>query len=316
MKTLTFGEFTDHMVALYRQDKMEEALQLIERHLGSFPEQRARMVFWHMCLLSRTGRQAEVLSAFEQGLNSGLWWMQGLFTDPDLDNVRGLPEFQRLVELSQRKYEEARKHIPRDHTVLEPAPPASGRYSLLIGLHGRNANKETHLQSWEAARLRGWLVLSVQSTQPLFPGAYCWDTPAQGLADVLSAYEQVSRHYQVDPDRVILTGFSQGSGMAMYTALTGTIRARGFIGVASWWDDPASLVPQAEQAKHIRGYYISGEKDHTLDTAKEIRRVLKENNIAFADESHPDLGHEFPADFGASFEKAVEFILGEEHGSA
>ena len=59
----------------------------------------------------------------------------------------------------------------------------------------------------------------------------------------------------------------------------------------------------------MRGYFITGEKDHTFDTAKEIQNTLKENHIPFGEESHPDLAHEFPPDFASSFDKAIKFIL-------
>jgi predicted esterase len=262
-----------------------------------------------MCLLSLAGRSAEVLEVFQQGLDAGQWWSRELFADPDLDAVRDLPEFQRLVASADERYQEERTRISREQAILVPDAPALGSYPLLIFLHGRNGNKETHLEFWQAARQRGWLVVSPQSTQPLFPGAYCWDHPSQGIADVLYSYEQVLGQYQIDTQRVILAGFSQGSGMALHTALSGKIPARGFIGIASWWAEPKSLIPHTEEAKRLRAYFITGEKDHTIDTAKEIQKTLKENEIQFEKETHAQLAHEFPANFESSFDKAIKFIL-------
>ncbi len=71
-------------------------------------------------------------------------------------------------------------------------------------------------------------------------------------------------------------------------------------------------MPQSEAAKRIRGYFITGEKDHTLETAKEIQKVLRENRIRFGEEVYPDLGHEFPSDFESSFDKAIDFIFSEQ----
>jgi hypothetical protein len=62
----------------------------------------------------------------------------------------------------------------------------------------------------------------------------------------------------------------------------------------------------------VRGYFITGEKDHTLERAREIQEVLRKNNVEFAEEVHADLGHEFSSDFGASFDKAIHFIFEEQ----
>jgi predicted esterase len=312
MEQMTFRELTDKIVLMYTERKYADALQLLEQKADHFPEQSARTTFWKMCILSLSGRTEEVISVFQRGLDTGLWWAGGQFIDSDLDAVRDLPEFKRLVAVSQEKYEEARTHIKRDQAVLLPEAPESGMYPLLVALHGRNGNKDAHLEFWEVARQRGWLVVSPQSTQPLFDGAYCWDNPALGIEDLLVSYEQISQKYQIDPQRRLIAGFSQGSGMAIYTALSGKIDVRGFIGVASWWEDPKFLVPQSEDTKSVRGYFITGAKDHTFETAKEMHKVLQENNIQFAEEVFPDLGHEFPANFESSFDKAINFIFKEQ----
>jgi predicted esterase len=311
MEQMTFRELTDKVASLYTERKYADALQLLDQNANQFPAQASRTTFWKMCLLSLSGRSDDVLAVFQKGLDVGLWWAEGQFVDSDLDVVRDLPEFKRLVAVSQERYEEARAHIPRDQAILLPEAPASEMYPLLIALHGRISNKDAHLEFWEAARQRGWLVVSPQSTQPLFEGAYCWDDPAQGMADVLFSYEKISQQYQIDPQRMLIAGFSQGSGMAISTALSGKVNIRGFIGVASFWDKPASLLPQTDGARAVRGYFVMGEKDHTLENAKEVKNVLKENGISFAEELHPDLGHEFPADFGTSFDKAIKFIFKE-----
>lgn len=306
MEHMIFRELTDKMVLLYTEGRYADALHLVEQNADQFPEQVARTTFWKMCLLSLSNRPDDVISVFRQGLDSGLWWAESQFEDSDLNAVRDLPEFKNLMVVSQRKYEEARTRIKRDHTLLVPEPPASGKYPLLIALHGRNGNKDSSLEYWEIARQRGWLVLSPQSTQPLFSGSYCWDDPAEGLADLLFYYGQVLQKYKIDPQHVIVAGFSQGGGMAIYTVLKGNLAVRGFIGIAAWWED----VNELDRArKDARGYFIVGEKDNTLARAREIQDTLRRNNVPFGEEVHPDLGHAFPADFGSSFAKAIEFIL-------
>jgi predicted methyltransferase len=72
-----------------------------------------------------------------------------------------------------------------------------------------------------------------------------------------------------------------------------------------------SFTALAVKAKGVRGYFVIGEKDHTLERAREIQSMLKEHDIPFIEEVHPDLGHEFPINFELSLERALEFIFEE-----
>jgi dienelactone hydrolase len=310
--TLTIRELTDEMMSLYTQRKYAKALELVQQNANNFPEESTRITFWKMCLLSLCGRAEEVISVFQQGLDAGLWWSAVQFQDTDLDLVRGLPEFQRLVAISQQKYEQVREHIEPDYEILLPETPASGKYPLLVAVHGRNGNKHSHTEYWDSARQKGWLVLSVQSTQPLTSSSYCWDDPTIGISDLRAYYRQISQKYEIEPERVVIAGFSQGSGMAIYAALSKKLPASGFIGVGTSIAEPDSLIPLATQAQSVRGYFITGEKDQTLEKARAIQRILRENNVQFGEEVHADLGHEFPPDFEKSFDAAIAFIFKEQ----
>jgi predicted esterase len=305
---MTFQELTDELMRLYPEGKYAEALEVVERNEDRFPEQAARTTFWRMCLLSLCGQTQDVMSVFRQGLDSGLWWTESQFVDPDLDNVRDLPEFKRLMQESNKKYLEMRAQIQPDRTLLIPED-ASGEVPLLIALHGRNGHKESNLEYWEIARRCGWLVLSPQSRQALFPGSYCWDDNEEGLADILFHLDEVKNRYRINSNQIIVAGFSQGSGMSIYAALNGQIGARGFIGVGTFILDPDSLTSLAGRRPDVRGYFITGEKDHTLERARAIQNILRASNVPFAEETYPDLGHDFPPNFKSSFEKAIQFIL-------
>ncbi len=296
MTKLSFLELTDELMRLYNQRDHSGALALVEEKADLFPEKIARTTFWHMCLLSLCDRPKDVLSVFRQGLDGGLWWAEGQFRDPDLDAVRELPEFKTLVEESSKKCIEAQAHISHDRAILVP-DNIVGELPLLIALHGRNGDKNYNIEYWEVARQRGWLVLSPQSRQTLFDGAYCWDNDQQGLYDILFHVEEIVKAYKVDRSRIVIAGFSQGSGMAIYAALSGKIGARGFIGVGTFIAEPDSLIPLASQTQSVRGFFVTGGKDHTLDKTKAIQKILKEKHIQFEEEVFPELGHAFPPDF-------------------
>ncbi len=309
--TTAFRGLTEKMMALYTDGKFAEAFSLVERNAPRFPEQTARTTFWKMCLLSLYHRPEDVLAVFEQGLDNGLWWAESQFADPDLDAVRDLPEFQRLVDESDKRCMEAQTHIQPDRTILFPDHSA-GDLPMLVALHGRNGNKDSNLEYWEAARRRGWLVLSPQSRQAIYANAYCWDDNNQGVEDILFHMEEIAKVHKVDRKRIVVAGFSQGSGMAIYAALSRKINARGFIGVGTFMAELSDLVSLADKKPSLRGYFITGEKDNTLDKAREIQSILNANHIPFSEEVFPELGHAFPENFETSFAKAIDFIFKEQ----
>jgi predicted esterase len=310
MKQLSFDELTEQMIKLYRESKYAEALQIVEQNADYFPENSARTTFWKMCLLSLCGRWNDVISVFQKGLDAGLWWAESQFRDTDLDAVRDFPQFKRLMAESIKKSIEMQAYISPARTLLVP-DDISGEVPLFIGLHGRNGHNESNLEQWEIARRRGWMLLSPQSRQALYQGGYCWDNSDQGLKDILFHLGEVLQSYRVDRKRIVIAGFSQGGGMAIYAVLSERIAARGFIGIGTFLADPSSLIPLARRMQSVRGYFITGEQDQYLDKIKEIQNILRENNISFGEEVHPNLGHEFPSDFGSSFDKAIDFIFKE-----
>jgi predicted esterase len=307
----SFDELRINMMNLYEEGKYAAALELVEKNEPKFPDQSARTAFWKMCLLSLDGRLEEAISTFRRGLDDGMWWHESQFIDTDLDPLRDLSEFKELVARSVQAWEQGRKQIERDHLLLLPDAPPSRPYPLMIVLHGRHGDKETNLEQWEVARRLGWAILSAQSTQPLYRGAYHWDDPVTGVQDILFYLEHTLKANPIDRERIVIGGFSQGSGMAIYAALSGSLPVRGFIAGATWWPDVESLAALASHTKNLRGYFVCGEMDYTLDRAREIQVVLQQHKIPYTEEFHPGLGHEFPPDFETSFKSALEFIFKE-----
>lgn len=308
---MTFLQLSVEMTRLYSEGKYAEALAIVEQHEGRFPEQAARIIFWKLCLLSMSARTQDVIDTFQHGLDSGLWWGERPFADTDLDAVRDLPEFQRLMQISLDRYRQAQEQAKPERTILVP-DTYEATLPLLIALHGGGGNKNSNLEQWAVARRRGWFVLSPQSTSLIFPNAHWWaENMPQRLHDIRIHYDDILQHYPIDRNRIVIAGMSQGSGMAIYTALCGEIPARGFISVAVGWNDTTGIAEAAGRAANVRGYFVIGDKDHTLQSATEIRMILRDHNIPFAEEVHPDLGHEFPSDFEKSFDQAIDFIFKE-----
>jgi predicted esterase len=307
----SFNRFRGSLMDLYEAGDYTTALELVEENEADFPDMSARVTFWKMCLLSLAGCLDDALSTFRQGLASGMWWAESQFNDTDLDPLRDLPEFVNLVAESRQRYNRERQLIERDRILLLPDTPHSEPFPLLVVLHGRSGNEESDLAYWDVARREGWGILSPRSRQPLFPGSYCWDNPVAGLEEILFHLEGVLKKHKINRERIVIGGFSQGSGMALYTALQPGTPICGFIGVGTWWPDIDSIAALAQSGKQVRSYFITGEGDHTLERAREIQSTLSAHGIVCTEEVHPDLGHEFPSEFERSLKRALEVIFEE-----
>ena len=110
---------------------------------------------------------------------------------------------------------------------------------------------------------------------------------------------------------MVVAGFSQGGGLAIWLALSGAIEACGFVAAAPslrWVEGLAPLI-EANRARAARGYIVTGERDPRFESVKTLADSLRSHGIPCELESHPDLGHDFPPDFEQSLDQALKFML-------
>ena len=129
------------------------------------------------------------------------------------------------------------------HLIELPASPANketqARYPTILALHGRGSNEEDLLGL--APHLPpGLLWVSPRAPLVLGPGSYEWyRVRVIGMPEpdqVFSAVETIDRFlteilaaYPIDPQKLFLLGFSQGSMLSMSYALTHPSRVAGVI---------------------------------------------------------------------------------------
>ena len=308
----TFDQAAQDLMRAYYADEFEAALEIAENATADFPEKAEHTLIWQISLLSKLKCTAETLQLLAASLEEGFWWPKDYFEDDDLDAARELPEFRQLVEAShQRQLQAMKKEASPQRFVVEPVEGSEKPYPVLLALHGRGHNGQNELDFWQETSQLGWLVVSLQSSQIYTMTGFSWDDLGKSEQEVLEHFEAICQTYEIDRQRVVLGGYSQGSGMAIYMALHEKIAAAGFIGVATSSSEVEPIAERAAQNKFARGYFIVGEKDHTLERADEIRAVLTEAGLELGDECYPELGHEFPPDYKKSLQSALEFIIEE-----
>jgi len=136
-------------------------------------------------------------------------------------SVVALTEIQVVSSLDQSK-QPSLLWIP-EGAKSRPTP-------LLVYLHSWSANYKQESKAWEREALkRGWIFLKPNFRGPNKRPEACGSPLAR--QDILDAMDHVLKNYQVDPERIYLTGASGGGHM---TLLMAGWHAERFSAVSGW----------------------------------------------------------------------------------
>jgi poly(3-hydroxybutyrate) depolymerase len=165
-------------------------------------------------------------------------------------------------------------------------------YGLVVCLHGAGFTGDAYLERWQT-RLGDDYILAC----PTLRQGDWWTREAEEL--VLTVIRVLQNQYHIDPDRIFLTGMSNG-GIGAY--LIGLHHAPVFAGVApmaAGLDDV--LMPLLENFRQTPLYIIHGTHDQVMPVrlSRDVHKELDRLGIAHVyrehDRVHPQAGgHFFP----------------------
>ena len=169
--------------------------------------------------------------------------------------------------------------------------PGKG-YGLVVCLHGAGFSGEAYLERWQNRLGDDYILVC-----PTYPSGAWFTRQAEDL--VLAVIERVQGQYHVDPDRVFLTGMSNGG---IGTWLIGMHHAQRFAGLAPMASGLDSvLMPFLANLRTTPVYIIHGAKDQVMPV--ELSRTISRELAAIGyphiyrehEREHPMAGgHFFP----------------------
>lgn len=173
------------------------------------------------------------------------------------------------------------------YTVYVPEAYHSDRaWPLLLTLHGGGGNDEDFLWTWlKYAKSHGYLLVSAKSFGTTW---YAWDAPSLFLI-----LDEIQARYRVDPQRILLTGLSDGGSFGYDVGFAFPERFAGLAVVAGILR-PHQRTPQTPQ---LPVYIAHGERDQ-LFPVEYIRMVaarLQELGHEVTYHEIPGFGHAYPA---------------------
>jgi dienelactone hydrolase len=165
-------------------------------------------------------------------------------------------------------------------------------YGLIICLHGAGFTGDTYLERWQTRLGEGYILAC-----PTLSMANWWTRTAEDL--VLATILAVEARYHVDPNRVFLTGMSNGGIGAYLIGAHHASRFAAVIPMAAGLDD--ILMPFLENFRQTPLYIIHGRQDQVMPVSlsRAIDEALTELGYLHVyrehDRVHPIAGgHFFP----------------------
>jgi predicted esterase len=284
----TFEDLREACSAHNRAGRHEEALAAAEEAWRRFPERRHYS--WWLVVYANValGRLTDAVAALEATEAENQLWRIGPLRQAGMEPLRAEPRFTALLARAEARIA-ARAFRPR-LLVAEPEPPDPGA-PLLLGLHGAASVADDYHQRWLPAARLGCIVASVQSSQPATEDAFCWDDRDHVRRDLAAVLPELPPHGEV-----VLTGFSQGAGVALELALAGdVVPASTVIGVGPAYP-PSTRFPVAGRALNV--VILHGTEDPWGRSVSGTVEALRAAGHRVLVEEVPGLGHDYPADFG------------------
>ncbi len=265
------------------------------------------------CAHALAGDEGAALGWLRRAGAAGFAGTRSLDEDPDLASVRGHPGFATATAAIRTNRETMFaefRAVAESSEILTIPPPGEcpGSCPLIVVLHGYGGEARNNAEIYRrvAAKL-GAIVAAPSALRPGPAGrGFSWTFRDEAEWWVLRAMDRVSAEHPVDPERVVLAGFSQGANVALGVGLRHPRRFAGLLPVAGHYDP--SRMPAATRGGP-RIYLLTGSRDPRVDSFRAAERQLAGAGLDVRLRIVPGVGHSYPQRVDHELGKALEFLL-------
>ncbi|NUM51779.1 MAG: dienelactone hydrolase family protein [Flavobacteriales bacterium] len=229
--------------------------------------------------------------------------------DPDFSNIKGTKEYQELLVLAADLKLKMQNQSIEPLIILPKNFDKTKTYPLLVAFHGFNSNPQEFVSVYENIATKHSMILMLcRGSKIIAFNSFTWSFEQEEYERILEEIELVQLKYNINPAKIILTGYSQGANIAYSLGMVFSQLFCGIIPVAGTLPKNVSITRMKN--KNIKLYSIVGLRDNPniLEQNREAEKSFTQNNIAFKLKEF-DIGHAYPPNKEEVFSEAIQWML-------
>ncbi len=311
MKYKTYLQIDKKVDWLYTQKRYDEGIALLESARNLFPNRLSEILVYESILYMLKEDHERCLDVIDEALKRDYFMnLEWEVFNPVRESERFKKAF--AANLRLRAEFQAKAKMTWQALLPEGYSP-SKRHSLFIACHGNMSAIEAFKERWEPATMleQGFVVVYIQSSQAICTNGFNWtDSWKKTREDIKACYDQVGKKYSIDPERVIVGGFSGGGIAAIEVTMANVFPVKGFIALCSN-RKPESFTRQAVEGaiqRGVKAVMLHGELEDAPEE-REMEQLFKETGFPCLSITNRDIAHDFPRNFPRKLSDAIKYVM-------
>lgn len=267
------------------------------------------------CMYSLKGNTDEAFKYLERSLDRGGFgvnMVDQIENDSDLDSLRKDKRYEPLLKRAkgmgrgERVDFKWRIVTPKNFDKEKKSP-------LLVALHHMGGSMDAAVDRWkEAADEVGAILLCPQGTMKMDDGVYQWGMNTDEIEkNIMRAMDAAMDDYNIDQDKIVLAGFSQGGWITWHLGFTHPDTFRGLIPVCGMHRQVSGSPATQSDLKKLRVFVMIGadEREDVLKSNREAAGNLEKIGAKVKTKVYNGIGHDFPSNSTEEQVAALKFVL-------
>lgn len=293
----------------YDAGEFDKSAELFVKEFDNPRDERTKMyaAYNAACAYSLSNNKKQASKYAKTALNLG---MLNFEDDKDFDNIKNTRRFKKILKAANSKIAELQS--PPNNLPITYMPKGYNKdeaHPLIVILHGRGGNTAIMDSYKPLADERGAILLSCRGSEIMSENSFYWDyNNTEALTFLRRQVEQTIKKFNIDKQKVMLTGFSQGGYLTYSFGLKNADLFTAMLPVAG--RVPEKLELHANANKDLKIWSIAGlqEPKSFLTTYDDLDNKLDRLNINYQLKFY-NIGHQYPENTEAELLKAYDWLM-------